>query len=202
MKNTHFVGRKNHKEICKLQNLTNVSLIPSRNEPFGLVVIEGTACGHPVIATNSGGIPGILNVGKKDISDKSKTYVTELGILIPPLPDRPNELDNQGKEKLDEITTLYSMIDDEDQKMMFIKEKSKELQIKESVLKKYLSEYMRTVNALSASVIDICDKKLEFNNDKIAQYTKNTYSQEIIRDKLLGIFDEAEEEHQKKIESR
>ena len=202
LKNTHFVGRKNHKEICKLQNLTNVSLIPSRNEPFGLVVIEGTACGHPVIATNSGGIPGILNVGKKDISDKSKTYVTELGILIPPLPDRSNELDNQGKEKLDEITTLYSMIDDEDQKMMFIKEKSKELQIKESVLKKYLSEYMRTVNALSASVIDICDKKLEFNNDKIAQYTKNTYSQEIIRDKLLGIFDEAEEEHQKKIESR
>ena len=202
LKNTHFVGRKNHKEICKLQNLTNVSLIPSRNEPFGLVVIEGTACGHPVIATNSGGIPGILNVGKKDISDKSRTYVTELGILIPPLPDRPNELDNQGKEKLDEITTLYSMIDDEDQKMMFIKEKSKELQIKESVLKKYLSEYMRTVNALSASVIDICDKKLEFNNDKIAQYTKNTYSQEIIRDKLLGIFDEAEEEHQKKIESR
>ena len=61
---------------------------------------------------------------------------------------------------------------------------------------------MRTVNALSASVIDICDKKLEFNNDKIVQYTKNTYSQEIIRDKLLGIFDEAEEEHQKKIESR
>ena len=198
LEHTHFVGRKNHSEICKLQNLAEVSLIPSRNEPFGLVVIEGTSCGHPVIATNSGGIPGILNVDKEDLSDKSKSYVTKLGVLIPPLPDRPDELDDQAKEKLDEITTLYSRIDNQDQKMAFIKEKAQELGIKEDTLNVYLNAYMRTVNALSNSVIDICDKKLEFNNDEIAQYTENTYSQEVIRDKLLGIFDEAQEEHQKK----
>lgn len=64
LKNTHFVGRQVHDVICKLQNLATVSLIPSRDEPFGLVVIEGTACGHPVIGSNSGGIPGILNTTK------------------------------------------------------------------------------------------------------------------------------------------
>lgn len=198
LKHTHFVGRKNHDVICKLQNLTDVSLIPSRNEPFGLVVIEGTSCGHPVIATNSGGIPGILNVNKEDLADKSKSYVTKLGVLIPPLPDRPNELDDQRKEELDEMITIYSMIDNENEQAQFIKEKSQELHIDEHILNTYLNKYMRTVNALSASVIDICDKKLEFDNDAIAQYTEETYSQEVIRDKILGIFDEAKAEYQKK----
>ena len=83
LKNTHFVGRKNSDEVRKIQSSADVSLIPSRNEPFGLVVIEGMACGHPVIGTNSGGIPGILNINKIDISNKEKTYVTPVGILVP-----------------------------------------------------------------------------------------------------------------------
>ena len=83
LKNTHFVGRKNSDEVRKIQSLSDVSLIPSRNEPFGLVVIEGMACGHPVIGTNAGGIPGILNINKEDISDKTKTYVTPVGVLVP-----------------------------------------------------------------------------------------------------------------------
>ena len=83
LQNVDFVGRKNTEEVNKIQNLADVSLIPSRNEPFGLVVVEGMACGHPVIATNSGGIPGILNSEKQDVSNKEKTYVTPLGVLVP-----------------------------------------------------------------------------------------------------------------------
>ena len=83
LQNTHFVGRKNTDEVRRIQSLSDLSVIPSRNEPFGLVVIEGMACGHPVIGTNSGGIPGIMNVNREDISDKSKTYVTPVGVLVP-----------------------------------------------------------------------------------------------------------------------
>ena len=193
LENTDFVGRKKHDDIFKLQNLPDVSLIPSRNEPFGLVVIEGTACGHPVIATNSGGIPGILNVEKEDLSDESKSYVTPLGVLVPPLPERPTSANNA--ERLDELTTLFSMIDDENEKTEFIRKSSQELNMDEETLKNYLNQYMRTVNAISSSVLDICNKKLVFDNDKIAQYTKNTYAQETIRAKLLEIFDEAIEAH-------
>ena len=193
LENTDFVGRKKHDDIFKLQNLPDVSLIPSRNEPFGLVVIEGTACGHPVIATNSGGIPGILNVEKEDLSDESKSYVTPLGVLVPPLPERPTSANNA--ERLDELTTLFSMIDDENEKTEFIRKSSQELNMDEETLKNYLNQYMRTVNAISSSVLDICNKKLVFDNDKIAQYTKNTYAQETIRAKLLETFDEAIEAH-------
>lgn len=161
LEHTHFVGRKNHSEICNLQNIADVSLIPSRNEPFGLVVIEGTSCGHPVIATNSGGIPGILNTEKEDLSDISKTYITKLGVLVPPLPERPSKVEDEN-------------------------------------MPAYSKQYMATVNGISNSVMDICEGNLKFDNNAIAQYTEKTYSQDVIRDKIMGIFEEAEVEHKEK----
>ena len=92
-------------------------------------------------------------------------------------------------------TLLFSMIDDENEKTEFIRKSSQELNMDEETLKNYLNQYMRTVNAISSSVLDICNKKLVFDNDKIAQYTKNTYAQETIRAKLLETFDEAIEAH-------
>lgn len=197
LKHTHFVGRKNHSEICKLQNLADVSLIPSRNEPFGLVVIEGTSCGHPVIATNSGGIPGILNTEREDLSDKEKSYVTKLGVLVPPLPDRPAELNEDAVNKLDKMPAIYSMIGSKEEKSKFVSDKAEELGINGETLGTYFDGYMRTVTGLSSAVIDVCDDKLQFNNDEIADYTQRTYSQEVIRDKILGIFDEAQSDFNK-----
>ena len=197
LKHTHFVGRKNHSEICKLQNLADVSLIPSRNEPFGLVVIEGTSCGHPVIATNSGGIPGILNTEREDLFDKEKSYVTKLGVLVPPLPDRPAELNEDAVNKLDKMPAIYSMIGSKEEKSKFVSDKAEELGINGETLGTYFDGYMRTVTGLSSAVIDICDDKLQFNNDEIADYTQRTYSQEVIRDKILGIFDEAQSDFNK-----
>lgn len=197
LKHTHFVGRKNHSEICKLQNLADVSLIPSRNEPFGLVVIEGTSCGHPVIATNSGGIPGILNTEREDLSDKEKSYVTKLGVLVPPLPDRPAELNEDAVNKLDKMPAIYSMIGSKEEKSKFVSDKAEELGINGETLGTYFDGYMRTVTGLSSAVIDICDDKLQFNDDEIADYTQRTYSQEVIRDKILGIFDEAQSDFNK-----
>lgn len=197
LQHTHFVGRKNHSEICDLQNIADVSLIPSRNEPFGLVVIEGTATGHPVIATNSGGIPGILNVNNEDFSDSNKTYTTKLGVLVPPLPERPNQLDDESKKELDKMTTQYSMLESKEEKESFVKEMSGLLGLDENTILEYLSQYMNTVNGISKSVMDICERNLEFDNNEIAQYTKETYSQEVIRDRIMGIFEEAEAEHKR-----
>lgn len=194
LENTHFLGRKSHQEICKLQNLADVSIIPSRNEPFGLVVIEGTACGHPVIATNAGGIPGILNTENANISDKSQTYKTPLGILVPPLPDRNDKLDDKQKDELDKFMTEYVVTKDED-KDKLIDEICNNLNLPKDVVINYTNAYMRTIKGISDSVIEIVSKKGEFNNEEIAKYTKDRYSQDTIRNKLLGIFDEAVRDH-------
>ncbi len=61
LKNIVFLGNRSHEELRKIYNIADVSLVPSRNEAFGLVVIEALACGTPVIGTNQGGIPEIIN---------------------------------------------------------------------------------------------------------------------------------------------
>ena len=190
LEHTHFVGRKGHAEICKLQNLADVSLIPSRNEPFGLVVIEGTSCGHPVIATNSGGIPGILNTEKEDLSDKTMSYKTKLGVLVPPLPERPQSLSDEEKDELDILTTKYVKAND-DEKASINEQTAKSLKLDESVVEDYNNKFELTVNGISDAVISITEGKTTFNNQEIADYTRQNYGQDVIREKILNIFDTA-----------
>ncbi len=49
----------------------DVIVVPSLNEAFGRIIIEAMACSKPVIATNVGGIPEIIENGKN-------------GLLVPP----------------------------------------------------------------------------------------------------------------------
>lgn len=66
-----MVGFKNKKEITQLLNISDLFVLPSNFESFGIVTIEALACGVPVVASNVGGIPEIIN------SD-------ELGVLVEP----------------------------------------------------------------------------------------------------------------------
>ena len=58
-------------EIPALMNAFDLSLLPSRGETFGLVVIEAMAAGIPVIGTNAEGVPEIIRQ-------------EENGMLVPP----------------------------------------------------------------------------------------------------------------------
>lgn len=66
IKNLIFIKNQPHNILRQLYNIADISIVPSRKEAFGLVVIEALACGTPVIGTNTGGIKDIINdnVGK------------------------------------------------------------------------------------------------------------------------------------------
>ena len=56
-----FVGAKPHEEIPLWMNACDVFVLPSIAEGFPTVLPEVLACGKPVVATEVGGIPEIIN---------------------------------------------------------------------------------------------------------------------------------------------
>ena len=61
LKNVHFLGFLDVSQLRCLYSVADVSVAPSRREPFGLVAVEALACGSTVVATNEGGLPDIIN---------------------------------------------------------------------------------------------------------------------------------------------
>ncbi|HYR84665.1 MAG TPA: N-acetyl-alpha-D-glucosaminyl L-malate synthase BshA [Terriglobia bacterium] len=60
-KDVLFVGKQN--EMNRLLSVSDILLLPSELESFGLVALEAMACEVPVIATQVGGIPEVVNHG-------------------------------------------------------------------------------------------------------------------------------------------
>ncbi len=69
LEHVRFLGHINQEQLVDLYNIADVSTVPSRTEPFGLVAIEALACGTPVVGTNQGGLPDFL--------------IDEVGTLVP-----------------------------------------------------------------------------------------------------------------------
>ena len=57
-KNKYFLGRKENVSNCL--NASDIFILASLWEGFGLAIVEAMACGLPVITTNVGGIPEII----------------------------------------------------------------------------------------------------------------------------------------------
>jgi glycosyltransferase involved in cell wall biosynthesis len=55
-----FLGRQGEFEIRRLLHGCALMVLPSRMESFGIALIEAMACRVPVVATNVGGIPEII----------------------------------------------------------------------------------------------------------------------------------------------
>ena len=78
-----FTGKT--KFIEKLFSISDLFLLPSETESFGLVALEAMACGVPVISSNSGGLPEVNMNGVtgylKDVGDVEEMAKHALKII-------------------------------------------------------------------------------------------------------------------------
>ena len=82
-----LMGQIPHKDVSTLINASDIFVLPSLSESFGIVQIEALACGKPVVATRNGGSEEII------ISD-------EYGYLVEP--GNKNQLAERIAMALDE----------------------------------------------------------------------------------------------------
>ena len=52
---TRFIGHRNGHELVSLFKSADIVCVPSRNEPFGIVILEAWSARKPVVATRNGG---------------------------------------------------------------------------------------------------------------------------------------------------
>jgi len=62
-----YLGKMNRSDVPSLRQRAFMTVVSSRYETFGNVVLEAMACGTPLIATNTGGIAEIVEAEKTGI---------------------------------------------------------------------------------------------------------------------------------------
>jgi D-inositol-3-phosphate glycosyltransferase len=62
-----FFDPQPHTELANHYRAADVVIVPSRSESFGLVAAEAQACGTPVVASNIGGLPYVVNASESGL---------------------------------------------------------------------------------------------------------------------------------------
>lgn len=69
---TIFTGRVAYEEVPNYHNMLDIYVAASESESFGVAVIEASACEKPVVVTNVGGLPEVVEENQTGIVVPSK----------------------------------------------------------------------------------------------------------------------------------
>ena len=107
-----FLGKQDAVE--ELLAISDLFILPSENESFGLAALEAMACQVPVISSNVGGLPEVNIHGKTgylsnigDIDDMAKNAIYILEDENRLLNFRKNALENAHKFNIENIVPVY-----------------------------------------------------------------------------------------------
>lgn len=87
--NIMFVGNLQDEVLVEYFNMADIFTLPSKNEGTPNVIVEALLCGIPVVASNVGGIPKLIDNGKN-------------GILV-----EPNSIDSLANGLIEALNTSW-----------------------------------------------------------------------------------------------
>ena len=99
---TLFTGYINQDEIHNYHNMFDIFVVPSVKESFGVSALEASACGKPVIVSNVGGLPEVVENEKTGLiveKQNSSLLAEAIEKLISNLKMR-EEFGNNGRQKV------------------------------------------------------------------------------------------------------
>jgi len=79
-----LLGPLSQDELAKHLADTKLTVIPSRKEPYGIIVAEALCCGSPVVATNVGGIQEVIFLAREKLDTIEKEIFERWVMLVEP----------------------------------------------------------------------------------------------------------------------
>jgi glycosyltransferase involved in cell wall biosynthesis len=102
----HFAGRVPDQQLYAYLNGTDVFILPSRTEGFGIVYIEAMACGRAVIAGAHGGSPEVVIDGVTGMLVSHGDSAALTGAITNLLQDEAKRT-SFGKAGIERLRTIY-----------------------------------------------------------------------------------------------
>ncbi len=109
---TRFLGYRSGQELTDMFKASEVVCIPSRNEPFGVVVLEAWSAGKPVVATQNGGPNEFVwhEVNGLKVYDKPESIAWGIGTLFANF-ERAREIGRNGRKTVETAFSWDSIAD-------------------------------------------------------------------------------------------
>lgn len=103
-KSVIFTGKIPHDKVPLYYAMSDVVVVPSLQEAFGLVVAEAMACGKPVIGTNIGGIPDQIVDGYNGflVTPKSPSEIAKKIFWLFENPDDAKRMGHNARKTVEE----------------------------------------------------------------------------------------------------
>jgi glycosyltransferase involved in cell wall biosynthesis len=110
---TIFVGKISQKEVPYYYAMSDIVVVPSLQEAFGLVVSEALACGKPVIGTKVGGIPDQIIDGYNGflVKPKDPKEIAEKILWLLEHPEEAKQMGINGRKIVEEKFNSEKRID-------------------------------------------------------------------------------------------
>ncbi len=105
-KRVQFVGSVNHDQVAKYFNQMDIVVIPSNNESFGVAAVEAAACEKPVIVSDVGGLPEVIENGKTGLVALPRNAV-DLFNKMKFLAEDPQKIVEFGKAGRENVLEKY-----------------------------------------------------------------------------------------------
>ncbi len=96
-----FLGRLADTDYVSLLNASDIVAIPSRNEPFGLVLLEAWSAGRCVVASDVGGLSENIAHGTDGV--KVQPHPDSIAEGLAQVASSPTKLLSMGREGLDKV---------------------------------------------------------------------------------------------------
>jgi L-malate glycosyltransferase len=95
----HFMGKQD--KIEELLGISDLLLLPSENESFGLVALEAMACEVPVVASRVGGLPEVVTSGVEGflVEPRDIEKMAECALMILSEESRRREMGRRARAK-------------------------------------------------------------------------------------------------------